>query len=112
MQSYRWNERRMSRTRLSSKGQVVIPQAVRDAKAWGPGTELDIVEVADGILVRPAAAAADPHALDGLIGLLVGHARQPVPTEADVSAAIDGLMRERFAPKARSAGRSRKRPRA
>jgi AbrB family looped-hinge helix DNA binding protein len=102
----------MSKTRLSSKGQLVIPQAVRDAKSWGPGTELEVLDVPDGILVRPVEAATDPHALDGLVGLLASYARQPVPSDVDVTAAIDTLMRERFSPKAGRTGRPRKSPSA
>ncbi len=43
----------MNRTRVSSKGQVIIPKEVRDRKRWRPGTELDVVETEDGVLLRP-----------------------------------------------------------
>jgi AbrB family looped-hinge helix DNA binding protein len=44
----------MEITRLSSKGQVVLPKNIRDSRAWGPGTEFIIEETNDGILLRPA----------------------------------------------------------
>jgi AbrB family looped-hinge helix DNA binding protein len=43
----------METTRLSSKGQVILPKAVRDARHWEAGTEFVIEEVADGVLLRP-----------------------------------------------------------
>jgi AbrB family looped-hinge helix DNA binding protein len=45
----------MERTRLSTKGQVILPKGIRDARAWGPGTEFTIEETRDGVLLRPAA---------------------------------------------------------
>ncbi len=45
----------METTRLSTKGQVILPQAIRVARAWGPGTEFIVEETPDGVLLRPAA---------------------------------------------------------
>jgi AbrB family looped-hinge helix DNA binding protein len=44
-------------TRLSAKGQVVIPKAIRDAKAWHAGLELLVQQTEDGVLLRPRAAS-------------------------------------------------------
>jgi AbrB family looped-hinge helix DNA binding protein len=43
----------METTKLSSKGQVVLPKSVRDARSWKPGTEFAVDEVSGGILLRP-----------------------------------------------------------
>ncbi|HEV2350578.1 MAG TPA: AbrB/MazE/SpoVT family DNA-binding domain-containing protein [Terriglobia bacterium] len=43
----------MEITRLSSKGQVVLPKSVRDMRSWAPGTEFAVEEVSDGVLLRP-----------------------------------------------------------
>lgn len=43
----------METTKLSSKGQVILPKAVRDARSWAPGTEFVVEEVAGGIMLRP-----------------------------------------------------------
>jgi AbrB family looped-hinge helix DNA binding protein len=40
-------------TRLSTKGQIVLPLNIRNARAWGSGTEFTVEEVGDGILLRP-----------------------------------------------------------
>jgi AbrB family looped-hinge helix DNA binding protein len=42
----------METTRLSSKGQVVLPKSVRDARSWKPGTQFAVEEVSEGILLR------------------------------------------------------------
>ncbi len=43
----------MDTTRVSSKGQVVLPQAVRERKKWRPGTRLVVEETKEGVLLRP-----------------------------------------------------------
>lgn len=40
-------------TRLSSKGQIIIPKHVRDARQWQPGQEFVVEETDDGILLKP-----------------------------------------------------------
>jgi AbrB family looped-hinge helix DNA binding protein len=44
----------METTRLSTKGQIVLPKSVRTAHAWGPGTEFAVEETREGVLLRPA----------------------------------------------------------
>ena len=44
----------MAKTRLSSKGQVIIPKAVRDRHGWQPGVELDIEDRDDAVVLRLA----------------------------------------------------------
>jgi AbrB family looped-hinge helix DNA binding protein len=43
----------MKTTKLSSKGQVVLPKSLRDARSWEPGTKFAAEEVPEGILLRP-----------------------------------------------------------
>jgi AbrB family looped-hinge helix DNA binding protein len=45
----------METTRLSTKGQIILPKGIRDSRAWGPGTEFTVEETGEGILLRPAA---------------------------------------------------------
>lgn len=46
------------RTRLSSKGQVVLPSAIRTANRWTPGTEFLVTSFGDGVLLTPLAATS------------------------------------------------------
>jgi AbrB family looped-hinge helix DNA binding protein len=40
-------------TKLSSKGQLVLPKSVRNTRGWQPGTKFAIEEVTEGVLLRP-----------------------------------------------------------
>jgi AbrB family looped-hinge helix DNA binding protein len=43
----------METTRLSSKGQVIIPQVIREAHQWHPGVEFSVIDTDQGILLTP-----------------------------------------------------------
>lgn len=45
----------MKLTRMSSKGQVVIPRDIRNTRAWEPGLEFEVEDRAEGVLLRPRA---------------------------------------------------------
>jgi len=64
----------METTRLSSKGQVVVPKSVRDARNWPPGTEFLVEEVDEGILLRPL-RPFEPTKVEDVIGC-TGYAGQ------------------------------------
>lgn len=59
----------METTRLSTKGQIVLPQNIRESRAWGPGTEFIVEETSAGILLRPAALFPETN-LDMVAGCL------------------------------------------
>ena len=42
--------------RMTSKGQITIPQELRERFALGPGAEVEVVAAEDGALVRPVAS--------------------------------------------------------
>ena len=43
----------MLTTKLSSKGQVIIPQPIRSAHKWSTGTSFTVIETEEGILLKP-----------------------------------------------------------
>jgi AbrB family looped-hinge helix DNA binding protein len=49
----RSSSKAIARTRLSSKGQVIIPKAVREAHGWHPGVELEVEDRGDAVVLRP-----------------------------------------------------------
>ena len=41
-------------TTVSTKGQVILPKAIRQRRKWGPGTRLIVEETPDGVLLKLA----------------------------------------------------------
>jgi len=76
----------METTRLSTKGQIVLPKGIRVSRAWGPGTEFTVEETDDGILLRPAAYFPEAN-LDDVSGCL--RSKRKSKTPAQMRAAID-----------------------
>jgi AbrB family looped-hinge helix DNA binding protein len=42
-------------TRLSSKGQIVIPRQIRQSHGWRPGVAFTIIEEGDTLILKPIA---------------------------------------------------------
>ena len=57
-----------SATRVTSKGQVVIPKSVREQLRWGSGTELAVEIIGDGAVRLAPLEVEDP--IDILYGCL------------------------------------------
>ena len=49
----------MKTTKLSSKGQVIIPKPLRDSQRWEAGQELLAIATEEGILLKPKQAFAE-----------------------------------------------------
>jgi AbrB family looped-hinge helix DNA binding protein len=43
----------MAETTISSRGQVVLPKAMREKRRWKAGTKLAVEERPEGLLLRP-----------------------------------------------------------
>ena len=84
----------MDTTKLSAKGQVVLPKGVRDAHGWLPGVEFVVETTSGGILLRPK-----PGKRRGRIAELAGvlkRGKRRVSLEA-MDAAISAEVRTRRA---------------
>ena len=79
-------------TRLSAKGQVVIPKAVRDASGWRPGLELVVERTDAGVVLRPRALTRARAAAE-LLGC-AGY-RGPRRSLAEMEAAVTREARSR-----------------
>lgn len=44
----------METTKLSSKGQIIIPKWLRDAYRWETGLEFVVIDTGEGILLKPS----------------------------------------------------------
>jgi AbrB family looped-hinge helix DNA binding protein len=56
-------------TRLSSKGQLVLPKRLRESRNWQPGTTFVIEEGKEGLVLRPL-RPFPPTRLEDVVGCL------------------------------------------
>jgi AbrB family looped-hinge helix DNA binding protein len=70
----------MATTRLSSKGQLIIPKEVRDRHGWHEGTELEVEDRGDVVVLRGAPRAFPSTAVEQVRGCL-RYEGPPVPLE-------------------------------
>ena len=75
----------METTRLSTKGQIILPKNIRTSRAWAPGTTFTVEETGDGILLRPAGRFPETR-IDEVAGCL--RSRRKAATIAKMDAAI------------------------
>lgn len=69
----------METTKLSSKGQIIIPKWLRDAYRWETGLEFVVIDTGEGILLKPN-RPFEPASLDEVAGSLP-YAGQPKTLE-------------------------------
>jgi AbrB family looped-hinge helix DNA binding protein len=81
-------------TRVSTKGQVILPKAVRDSRHWPAGTRLVVVETKDGVLLK-AAPIFPPTRHEDVAGCLQYDG--PPKTLEDMEAGIAAEARRRHA---------------
>lgn len=83
----------METTKLSSKGQVIIPRAFRSSHQWQAGLELMVIDMGDGILLKPRAPfqATD---LSNVAGLLKNSV-QP-KTDEEIKQALQKDIRSKW----------------
>jgi AbrB family looped-hinge helix DNA binding protein len=69
-------------TRVSTKGQVILPKTVRRRCGWEAGTRLVVEETADGVVLRRAARFA-PTTVEQVGGLLAYRGKPKTLQEMD-----------------------------
>ncbi len=47
-------------TTVSTKGQIILPKAIRDQLHWDAGTRLTVEQTAEGVLLKPLATIFAP----------------------------------------------------
>jgi len=79
-------------TKLSSKGQLVIPKVFRKSHGWRAGTKFVVIEYDDGILLKPAAPQKDV-TIDNVIGC-TGYKGPPKSLEEMEAGIIKGAKKD------------------
>ncbi|MEO5534376.1 MAG: AbrB/MazE/SpoVT family DNA-binding domain-containing protein [Pseudolysinimonas sp.] len=67
--------------RITSKGQVTIPQYIRERHGFLPDTEIDFVEQDGLVVVRPSRAGSKPDRAERLVSGLRGSGRGELSTD-------------------------------
>ena len=82
-------------TKVSAKGQVVIPKDVRDRLHWEPGTELEVVDGPAGVMLRAKRPAHKKLPFDEALAQLraIVNYQGPVYSDNEATAAIDEMFR-------------------
>ncbi len=70
---------------LSSKGQLVLPKAIRQQQRWSAGTRLMVEETKDGVMLK-AAPLFPPTTLEQVAGCLAY--KGPAKTIEEMDAAV------------------------
>jgi bifunctional DNA-binding transcriptional regulator/antitoxin component of YhaV-PrlF toxin-antitoxin module len=84
----------METTKLSSKGQVILPVSIRLANQWQAGVEFSVEDTADGVLLRPLKSVVATK-LDEVIGC-AGYAGKAHSVK-EMDAAITAEIKSRHA---------------
>jgi len=84
----------MSQTTISTKGQVVLPKAIRDKRRWKAGTRLTVEDRPDGVLLKPV-EKKKKFTIDDWAGIL--KYKGPPKTIEEMNAAIEQEVRRRHA---------------
>jgi AbrB family looped-hinge helix DNA binding protein len=82
-------------TKVSAKGQVVIPKDVRDRLHWAPGTELEVVDGPAGVMLRAKPPERKKLPFDEALAQLraIVNYKGPKITDEDAKAGIDEMFR-------------------
>lgn len=79
-------------TVVSTKGQVILPKAIRDQRHWTPGTRLSVESTPDGVLLK-ATPLFEPRGIDDVFGSM-RHKGQALSLD-DMDAAIAAEAKRR-----------------
>jgi AbrB family looped-hinge helix DNA binding protein len=81
-------------TTVSTKGQVILPKAIRERRNWAAGTRLVVEDTPDGVLLKTA-PVFPPTRPEDVAGLLAYRGRPKTLEEMD--AAITAEIKRRHA---------------
>ena len=79
-------------TTVSTKGQVILPSAIRRARRWGPGTRLAVETTSGGVLLKPAPGFPETRP-DEVFGRLAFHGPPRSLSEMEAGIAAEAKRR-------------------
>ncbi len=79
-------------TRVSTKGQVILPKVVREQRRWEAGTRLTVEDTDAGVLLK-AAPLFEPSQIEQVFGSL--RAERPAMSIEEMDAAVLAEARRR-----------------
>ena len=86
----------METTKVSTRGQVVIPKELRKSYHWDVGQELDVIDTGDGLLLK-ARPSREATLWNDVVGCLAHLAKgKPVATDDDIQAAVRNMAAKRY----------------
>ncbi len=91
-------------TKLSSKGQVVLPEALRQMYGWDSGTAFTVFAYKGSVIMQPIKTPTEDELaaeFEDAFAQARRQARDAGMTPADISAAIEDARRERRVRRAR-----------
>jgi AbrB family looped-hinge helix DNA binding protein len=88
--------KKMETTKVSTRGQVVIPKELRKSYHWDVGQELDVIDTGDGLLLK-ARPSRDSASWDDVVGCLSHLAKgKPKATKEQMRTAVRDMAAKRF----------------
>jgi AbrB family looped-hinge helix DNA binding protein len=91
-EAFEAEEADMETTRLSTKGQVIIPKDIRQAKNWRAGQELEVRLTKDGVLLKPRSPFPETR-IEDVAGCL-WRPGMKAKTDAEIKAGLRKAIRE------------------
>lgn len=91
-------------TKMSSKGQVVLPEALRQMYGWESGTAFTILAYKGSIIMQPLKTPTDDEIaaeFEGAFAQACQQAKEAGMTPSDIPKAISDVRRERRTRRAR-----------
>jgi AbrB family looped-hinge helix DNA binding protein len=90
----------ISTTKMSSKGQVVIPEALRKTYGWDAGTSFVVLGRGNAIILQPV-TMPDMSQFDDLVAKSRRAARKTGLTEKDIKGAVQSVRADKRASRSR-----------
>lgn len=80
-------------TTVSTKGELILPKAIRDRLRWEPGTRLVVEQTEEGVLLKPARAIFAPTRPEDVFCCLAHEGKPKSLEDMEAGIAAEALSR-------------------